>query len=337
ASRTQEEAQVLVEDQQTQVGGHAQPEVGSSAGLVRNGGHAVRAEVIDHRAEGDEQRVLRPPAHVEPVAGDEQQDPAPIGRQEEEEQRDYREEDQEVERVEEHAPPGLFLGGRNYLGSPCIRQGHGRCCARDSKARPGRASTFTDPKDRKMHRAFLIAALLAHFTIAAQPTVVQQGKPFERLLKGSSGDILTVVDGLFAEDGRHLLYMEEGLTPKAVRLDALLQPTEELVLKDVMLDGLKWTGVRTVIRDGRLHVLLVSAGKKGCEFGTAEVGPGLALQGLHRLAAFEIPYANEPVNTMAMRPLPDPILFTRGLAYAQTERLVSSPDGQHHLLNHYTH
>lgn len=188
-----------------------------------------------------------------------------------------------------------------------------------------------------MHRAFLIAALLAHFTIAAQPTVVQQGKPFERLLKGSSGDILTVVDGLFAEDGRHLLYVEEGLTPKAVRLDALLQPTEELVLKDVMLDGLKWTGVRPVIRDGRLHVLLVSAGKKGCEFGTAEVGPGLALQGFHRLAAFEIPYANEPANTMAMRPLPDPILFTRGLAYAQTERLVSSPDGQHHLLNHYTH
>lgn len=191
-----------------------------------------------------------------------------------------------------------------------------------------------------MIRSILATAFAASACLSlAQATLVQHGKPFARALKGATGDILTVVDGRFATDGRHLLYMEEGLTPKVARLDAQLQPNEELVLKDLTIDGAKWTGVMPLMDEGRMRVLLVSPAKKGCEFGLAEVeeGGALALKGLRRLAAFELPYANDPAHTMAARPLPDPILFTRGLAYAQNERLIRSADGRHCLLNHYTH
>lgn len=201
-------------------------------------------------------------------------------------------------------------------------------------------ATFTRLNHLLMLRWLIPPALLLQFLLAsAQPTVVQQGKPFERSLKGASGDIVTVVDGLFNADGRHLLYIEEGLTPKLVRLDAMLQPTEEVILKDQLIDGLKWTGVMPLVSDGKMQVLLVSATKKGSEFGIAEAGTngGLAINGFRRLAAFDIPYVNDPANTMAARPLPDPILFSLGLAYVQKERLIESPDGKHHLLNHSTH
>ena len=168
--------------------------------------------------------------------------------------------------------------------------------------------------------------------------MVQQGKPFSKVLKGSSGDLFTVVDGLFAADGRHVLYAEEGLTPKVVRLDALLQPTEELVLKDMLIDGLKWTGVAPVVVNNELHCLLVSNGKKSAEYGigTVNTSGALSITGFRKLASFELPYVNDPAHTLAERPLPDPILFTHGLAYAQQERIVRSTDG-FYLLNHFTH
>ncbi len=183
-----------------------------------------------------------------------------------------------------------------------------------------------------------LLALCALLEAPAQATLAQWGKPFNKALQGASGDIYTVVDGVFAKDGRHLLYVEEGLTPKVVRLDALLQPTEELVLKDHLTDGANWTGVTALVNAGSMRVLLVSAGKKGCEFGVADVNAGSApsLMGFRKVAAFDMPYANNPSNTMAVRPLPDPILFSKGLAYAQRERLIASPDGEHYLLNHYT-
>ena len=174
--------------------------------------------------------------------------------------------------------------------------------------------------------------------VSAQATLVQHGKPFSKVLKGSNGDLFTVVDGLFAKDGRHVLYAEEGLVPKVVRLDALLQPTEELVLKDLAIDGLKWTGVAPVVVNNELRCLLVSNGKKNAEYGIGTVNTSgtLAITGFRKLAAFELPYVNDPANTLAERPLPDPILFTHGLAYAQQERIVRSTDG-FYLLNHFTH
>jgi hypothetical protein len=184
--------------------------------------------------------------------------------------------------------------------------------------------------------AFIATATIP---VVAQSTVARHGKAFTKELKGSTGDLFTVVDGIFAADGRHVLYVEEGLTPKVVRLDAQLVPSEELVLKEVLIDGLKWTGVRPIVQEGGLQVLLVSSTKKGSAFALCPVNTSgaLGLGSLKQLASFDIPYVNDPAFTMVERPLPDPILFTRGLAYAQQERLVSSADGTTWLLNHFTH
>lgn len=190
-----------------------------------------------------------------------------------------------------------------------------------------------------MRATALLFAFVAFGPAMAQPTVVQQGKPFSKSMKGASGDIFTVVDGIFSSHGRHLLFVEEGLTPKVVRLDALLQPNEELVLKDHVVDGVKWTGVMPLVEGNRMRVLLVSTTKKGSEYAIGEVSAdgSIMLKGIRRIAGFDIPYANDPSHTMAARPLPDPILFTRGLGYAQNERIVRSTDGGHFLLNHFTH
>ncbi|MCW5899322.1 MAG: hypothetical protein KIT10_08625 [Flavobacteriales bacterium] len=191
-----------------------------------------------------------------------------------------------------------------------------------------------------LHRFLLLCTFPVITAIAcAQATLVQMGEPFTKTLKGSSGDLFTVVDGIFAADGRHILFVEEGLTPKVVRLDAQLRPTEELVLKDIVADGLKWTAVTPIVSGNSMRCLFVSSNKKESVFGVAAISTGgaLAVEAIRRLATFELPYANDPSNTMVARPLPDPILFTRGLAYAQQERLVSSPDGKLHLLSHHSH
>lgn len=187
--------------------------------------------------------------------------------------------------------------------------------------------------------SILTLLLFCAFALQAQPTVLQMGDPFERSLKGSTGDLLTVVDGLFAKDGRHVLFVEEGLTPKLMRLDAKLLPAEELVLKDVMDDAQKWTAVRPIVKDGTMRCLMVSSTKKGSSFGLVDVRTegGLALGPVRRLAAFDLPHVNDPSHTMVLRPLPDPILFTRGLAFAQHERLITSPDGRMHLLSLHSH
>ncbi len=184
----------------------------------------------------------------------------------------------------------------------------------------------------------LFAVCLAATTTQAQATVLKQGKSFTKTMKGATGDFFTVVDGVFAPDGRHLLYVEEGLTPKVVRLDALMQPTEELVLKDLTIDGSKWTGVAPAIDKGTMRCLLVSNGKKSAEYGigTVNTNGALSITGFRKLVTFEQPYVNDPATTMADRPLPDPILLTKGLAYVQQERLLPAADGNR-LLNHFTH
>ncbi|MEO8588745.1 MAG: hypothetical protein ABI432_05200 [Flavobacteriales bacterium] len=191
-----------------------------------------------------------------------------------------------------------------------------------------------------MLRPFLIAAGLFGLSAAhAQSTVAQPGKPFVRAVKNATGDMITVVDGVFGKDGRALLYVEEGLTQKVVRLDAQLVPAEELVLKDVLLDGLKWNGVAPIVDGGALHCLLVSNGKKAAEYGigTVSADGSLSLTGFRRITSFEQLYSTDPTHTLVRRPQPDPILFSMGLAFSQQERIIRSADGAHYLLNHCSH
>jgi hypothetical protein len=186
-----------------------------------------------------------------------------------------------------------------------------------------------------MLRSLLLPVLLGASLLLTAQTGVQQGKPFSRVIKNAQGDLLTVVDGIVGADGRALLYVEEGTLHKVVRIDAQLQPTQELALKDQVFDGLKWNGLCPILRDGGMKVLFVSNQKKGAEFGIGTVlanGP-VSISGFQRIASFDQPMSGDLSTTLARRPLPDPILFSRGLAFAQEERLVPSPDGQHFLLN----
>lgn len=189
-----------------------------------------------------------------------------------------------------------------------------------------------------MLRTFLTLIGTAVVLAITAQTGVQQGAPFTRTIKNAQGDLHTVVDGVLGTDGRALLYVEEGPVHKVVRLDAQLQPTEELTLKDLVFDGLKWNGLCPVVVNGELKVLLASPQKKGVAFGIGGIGTDgpPAVQGFRRVHSFDQPMSGDLGNTLARRPLPDPILFTRGLAFAQQERLVTSPDGKHHLLNMFS-
>ncbi len=179
-----------------------------------------------------------------------------------------------------------------------------------------------------------LAALLA--TGALGQPAAQVGEAFTRNFKNTQGDQHSVVDGLLPPDGRALLYVEEGGSHKVVRLDAQLRPAEEVVLKDVELDGARWNGVIPVLRGEAMDVLLVSPGRKGAELAVAAVGGSpLALSGLRRVATFPQPWTMDPATSLARRPLPDPILFSLGLTGALNERLLRSPDGAHQLLNMY--
>ncbi|HRH38217.1 MAG TPA: hypothetical protein PK760_07725, partial [Flavobacteriales bacterium] len=189
-----------------------------------------------------------------------------------------------------------------------------------------------------MKRTLLLISIAFVSTLLhAQATVVQKGKPFSRSVKGATGDLFSIMDGVFSEDGKHVLQVEEGVMQKVVRLDANLVPSEELALKDVLLEGVKWNGVAPIVVNGTMHCLLVSNSKKGADYGigTIDTKGKLAITGFHKVASFEIPYVNNPGNTLAVRPMPDPILFTKGLAYAQEERIVKGSDGSY-LLNHFT-
>lgn len=183
---------------------------------------------------------------------------------------------------------------------------------------------------------FLPTAVLLAVAAFAQPAA-RVGEPFARSFKNAQGDQHAVVDGLLPADGRALLYVEEGPAHKVVRLDAQLKPAEEVVLKDVLLDGVKWNGVMPLLRGDAMEVLLVSPGKKGADLGVATVGGSpLALSGFRRIASFGHAWAVDPASSLARRPLPDPILFSLGLTSAHSERLLTSPDGGRHLLNMYT-
>ena len=137
-------------------------------------------------------------------------------------------------------------------------------------------------------RSFILitSLLLVSFTFA-QDAVVKQGKPFIKTQKGSTGaDVHFVVNGIAGTDGRAVLFVEEGLAHKLVRLDMNLQPSEEVTLQQLTFDGKKWDGIASIVSGNEMHVLFASNGKKAAELGIANVelsGP-LAISGFHSVA-----------------------------------------------------
>ena len=189
-------------------------------------------------------------------------------------------------------------------------------------------------------RAFIPVVLFSFCLSSAfgQAAMIKQGKVFERSGKNMFGELHNVINGVLADDGSAVIHVYDAQVHKVVRLDANLVPSEELLLKDIALDGLLYEGVTSLVSDGKLHCLLVAQGKKAASYAIATVeGTGTpTLSGLRKIATSELPYVNDPTNSLIFRPNPDPVLLNQGLKFAQTERIVPSPDGQHFLLNNYT-
>lgn len=190
----------------------------------------------------------------------------------------------------------------------------------------------------KPHHLLSFLAFLFATLGMGQAAKVQVGKPFTRVVKNAVGDLHTVIAGVLVGDKEALLYVEDGLVHKVVRLDAQLVPTDELLLSNYAFDGLMWNGVAPIVVDGTLHCLLVSQGKKTAEYaiGALSTRGAPALASVVRVASSELPHSTNVLNTLVHRPLPDPILFSQGLAFAHSERIIASPDGQHFLLNNHT-
>ncbi|HEX2616890.1 MAG TPA: hypothetical protein VHL57_05060, partial [Flavobacteriales bacterium] len=184
--------------------------------------------------------------------------------------------------------------------------------------------------------SFFLAALLPLLPVIAQSPGVVEGPTFSSSAKTPTPDV--VVDGLRLPDGRSVLFVEDGIHHKLVRLDAALRPTDELSLHDVTFEAIKWQGVAPIVHDGQLHVLLLSGAKKAADYAIAAVdlNGALALSGFKRIASFEQPYLFDRAVVASRKTLPDLILFDNGIAYDERERIVRSPDGQHYLLNFYT-
>ncbi len=192
-----------------------------------------------------------------------------------------------------------------------------------------------------MHaRSLLITtSLLSVLCSFAQEPGVKPGKPFQKTIKGSSGgDLQFVIGGLAGTDGRAVLFVQEGLAHKLVRLDASLQPTDEVALSQIAFDGKKWDGITPIINGNEMHVLFVSNGKKSCDLAVANVelsGP-LTVSTFQKVATFDQPFTFDPEIAISRKSLPDLIIYDNGAAYDHTDRVAVSPDGSHYLIDYCT-
>lgn len=190
----------------------------------------------------------------------------------------------------------------------------------------------------RIRHTLLLAAICAGTLASGQAANLQTGTPFSRVPKNATGDVYAVMAGVQAADGQALLYVEDNMVPKVVRVDPAMNLAQELVLQNQPFDGLQWNGVAPFVAEGTLYCLLASNTKRTTEYAIGQASAdGLpALNTLRRVASSEILYKNDPTTTLPYRPLPDQILFSQGLLFANTERIIATPDGQHYLLNHHT-
>lgn len=188
-------------------------------------------------------------------------------------------------------------------------------------------------------RLLSLLAIGAALPAFAQDAGTQEGAPFSRTNKSLPGDLHLVTGGTVDAQGAPILLAQEGLVCKAVRLGTDLAPAEEVSLAQQAFDGAKWDAVCGLPDASGYHILLVSNTKKTADLGIATLttdGP-LALADFHRVGSFPEPCTFDPGTTTCRKTLPDLILFDNGAFYDQQERLVRSPNGQHYLVNYYTH
>ena len=188
------------------------------------------------------------------------------------------------------------------------------------------------------HLTTLVALMIVAAQAYGQAAMEQVGPTFQRTSKNMTGDVFAVTAGVLVNDKEAVLYVEDDLTPKLVRVDQQMNIAEEVSLKDHSFDGLLWTSITPFIADGDLRCLIASNTKKTTEFAIGQVDTrgALALNTLRRVASSEILFKNDPANTLPYRPQPDPILFSQGLQYALNERIVAAADGEHYLINTFT-
>ncbi len=183
------------------------------------------------------------------------------------------------------------------------------------------------------------AAFLYVLQTTAQDASLRLGTAYPKVVKGLEGDLQLVTNGITDPKGAPVLMVMAGAGYAAVRLGADLTPAEELSLRQQTFDGVKWDAVTSLLTDKGLHILFVSNGKKSADYGIGllNVDGPLSISGFHKVATFDQPAPFDPTTTTCRKTLPDLILFDSGAAYDQTDRLVASPDGQHYLVNLYTH
>lgn len=158
-------------------------------------------------------------------------------------------------------------------------------------------------------RAFIPVVLFSFCLSSAfgQAAMIKQGKVFERSGKNMFGELHNVINGVLADDGSAVIHVyDAGARSGSARCQ--LGALEELLLKDITLDGLLYEGVTSLVSDGKLHCLLVAQGKKAASYAIATVeGTGTpTLSGLRKIATSELPYVNDPTNSLIFRPNPDP-------------------------------
>ncbi len=188
-------------------------------------------------------------------------------------------------------------------------------------------------------RATLLPLLLFCTNASFTQEHARNGTPFSRTTKGLTGDLHLTVSGSLDASGQPIVFAQEGSGYKAARLNSALQPADDLSLAQQTFDGAKWDAVTCANTPKGMRILFVSNTKKTAEFGvgTLNTSGALSIVDFHKVVSFPHPCPFDPSVTTCKKTLPDLILFDNGAAYDQSDRLIASPDGEHYLINHYTH